>query len=464
MKAAIRRQAIQAAKAILPGPALRYAKSFVKHPVAEIEVSVSLVLLRFREVDFIRQYELDALEKAFRAAPDPALAADEILQFFNLAPEKCKLLCDSNYFRHANPSYVSLRLATLIADYINGEFDRLGPVSEELVTLWPHPVSHVLKARAVSFTQGLESEKKLLEAALQRFPQDRLITLNLINCLITLNDVGAVDALIDANRSMIAGELTQDIAHAQKNQKILEDAISRNLMEPEGVNDIYTDEFCRNMWMGYYESFSSRNGRQHGDSALREEFLSLLETIADKTDILLDFGCMCAEPLAHAATKYPQIQFFGCDRQDFLADLNNNAWPLSNLKFYHGDILDTLKKISEMPGRKTLLHIRTTCVIYPAFVKKFYQACAEAGIDHILILEGGGVSRVDLRLHDFNAMDCISIISNHRIFAHDYKTLLKDAGYGIKQWRRMPVMTLWNRHDINNYLGTTYSVIAERHG
>ena len=107
---------------------------------------------------------------------------------------------------------------------------------------------------------------------------------------------------------------------------------------------------------------------------------------------------------------FPNIKFIGADRQEFIAKLNRNAYESKNLSFEHGDILKTIKKVGKLPGKKALVHVRTTCTVYPKFVEKLYQNCFEHQFSRIFFIETAGMCFSDLQFRDFSHMKELSVL------------------------------------------------------
>ena len=115
-----------------------------------------------------------------------------------------------------------------------------------------------------------------------------------------------------------------------------------------------------------------------------------------------------------------------------------------------------------MPGRKALTHVRTATVLYPDLVQKLYCACRDAGIDHIVLIEGAGMQRITLRFHDFDAMPVRSLVTKHKLYLHDYRSMLGAAGYTVRSRERVQAPGLWRGFHPSSYLGSQYVVHAAR--
>ena len=176
--------------------------------------------------------------------------------------------------------------------------------------------------------------------------------------------------------------------------------------------------------------------------------------------MVLDFGALCAQPLFEAASLFPKMRIFGTDRQKFIADMNNTAYPIANLSFDHGDIFDVMKRVGALPGQKALIHIRTACTLYPKFVEDLYNAAKKYGFTHIYMIENAGLVRTRLQFMDFNTMEEIALVTKHRLNIHNYRKQLEQADYQIKSFARLSAPGLWRGEHPANYLGSQYEIHA----
>jgi hypothetical protein len=110
--------------------------------------------------------------------------------------------------------------------------------------------------------------------------------------------------------------------------------------------------------------------------------------IKDHSEIknVIDFGTFCASPLYKLSVKFPNIKFFGLDREKSTKSLNDAAYQDHNLEFIAGDILDVLPKLP-IRDNSLLFHSRTATLIYPEQLKLIYKACAQNGIKYIATYE-----------------------------------------------------------------------------
>jgi hypothetical protein len=452
--AACRRRgpAVQAA-----GP--KVASSFVAPPVP---VELVKLLRRWTEMDFVRQPQLDDLEQIYRLAPTPGATA-RIVEYFTAKPELGRLICASDHYVQANTQSAVFQLVYLACAYADrGRTDCLVESAERLLAQVDDEVTRALAVRAIGFRHGLEAERIALDEALTRFPSSYLLGLYQAEFLITTDEIAAANRVVERHRRRIAAELADEIAVAAENQSDLDGALAEDREILSDDKDIYNDAFCRSMWISYYESYNTRNPRQHGDRLLADIYLRQLAELPGTVDVVVDFGSMCAQPLFEAAGRMPNTAFYACDRQPLIKELNERAYRLPNLHFRAMDIFEMLAEAAKLPGRKVLTHVRTACVLYPQLVQKLYAACRDAGIDHILLIENADLERSTLRFYEFDGLPARSIVTKHKLYLHDYQAMLADAGFEVQSWARIRTPGLWRGFHPANYLGSQYELHASR--
>jgi hypothetical protein len=457
----LRRSAAAAPWRRRPAPqptAPKVASSFVPPAVPAELVNL---LRSWTGMDFVRQFQLDELEQAYRAAPTPGATA-KIVEFFTAHPELGRLLTKSHYYAHANVSSAVFQLVLLSCAYADGRTDGLIEPALRLIALIDDEVTWAIAVRAIGIECGLEAERTALVEAVERFPESHLLGLNQAEFLIAADEVAAANRVVERLRPRIAAELADEIAAAEDNQFDLDGAMAEERLVLSSEKDIYNDAFCRSMWISYYESYNTRNPRQHGDRLLADIYLRQLDDLNGDVDVVVDFGSMCAQPIFEAALRMPGVQFFACDRQPLIAELNEAAYPAPNLDFRACDIFEMLSEAAKLPGRKALSHVRTACVLYPDLVRKLYAACRDAGIDHILLIENADLQRTTLRFYEFDALPAPSIVTKHKLYLHDYRSMLDDAGYTVRRWDRIRTPGLWRGFHPANYLGSQYDLHAVR--
>lgn len=413
-------------------------------------------------LDYFGIEELRILDNFFSQLSDEnsKIATAKILfEFFSKFPEKARLISSSYYYLSLMPLSTISYLIFVTANYSMGRAAWCLNAAKRLAEQWPNPLTSIILARVLRECEGLDSERTVLEKEYLK-EKDIVVFYNLISNLIDSDRVEEANNAIETIRPLVEKELADEIDAVNKNQIMLEQGIKNDLFAPEGDNDIYTDEMCRNYWTSYYESFVTRREEVHGDRLILNHFLSWIKSVQDDVDVVLDFGTLCAQPLYEASILAPQIQFIGTDRQKFIAEMNSEAYPMSNLSFDHGDIFEVMKKVGSLPGRKALVHIRTTCTLYPKFIEELYESARKFGFTHIYMIENAGLVRSRLKFIEFNSMQEKALVTKHRLNIHNYREQLENAGYYVNKFHRLAAPGLWRGEHPANYLGSQYEIHA----
>ena len=436
-------------------------KPTVPEPPSPVQTAIGSL----RSIDQFQKIELDVLDRALANETNQAAAFSDILTFFTFHPERAASISSSRHFLIEIPDSISGRLAALASIYVRGHpLQHAMIICDELIRLADIDVSYVLKSRVAGRLGGTEAEVAEINAGLAAHPDSELLQLALIDCALRSGRTEEANRMLVHLRPKLQRHLAGEIAVAQVNQRDLEKAAAEGLLFFGDDKDIYTDEFCRSMWISYYESYTTRTAEQHGDPLLSDLWNEEVDRIAGDCNVVLDFGSMCADPIFRAALKHPKIDFYCFDRQPFIARLNAEAYPADNLHCREGDIFDAIVEIGRLPGRKALTHVRTTCILYPRFVEKLYAACRDAGIDYIIFIEGAGTSRTNLKAYDYDAMQTRSVVINHKLYLHDYKTMLSEAGYRTESFRRISTPGIWRGTHPDSYIAIQYVGLAKAAG
>ncbi|HAU1152643.1 TPA: hypothetical protein JBI12_11980 [Legionella pneumophila] len=413
-------------------------------------------------LDYFGIQELRVLDNFFSQLPDEnskIAAAKILIEFFSKFPEKARLISSSYYYLSLMPMSTISYLIFVTANYSMGRAAWCLKAAKILAEQWSNPLTNIILARVLRECEGLDAERAVLEKAYLD-EKDMVVFYNLISNLIDSDRVEEANNAIETIRPSVEKELAEEINTVKKNQTLLELGIKNDLFAPEGDNDIYTDEMCRNYWTSYYESFVTRREHVHGDRLILNHFLNWIQSVENDVDVVLDFGTLCAQPLYEASILVPRIQFIGTDRQKFIAEMNSEAYPAPNLSFDHGDIFEVMEKVGSLPGRKALVHIRTTCTLYPKFVEELYGYARKFGFTHIYMIENAGLVRSQLKFIDFKSMQEKALVTKHRLNIHNYREQLENAGYCVNTFHRLAAPGLWRGEHPANYLGSQYEIHA----
>ncbi|HAT1659105.1 TPA: hypothetical protein I8Z33_002896 [Legionella pneumophila] len=418
--------------------------------------------LEIERLDYFGIQELQVLDNIFSQLPDEntkIAAAKMLIEFFSKFPEKARLIASSYYYLSLMPMSTVSYLIFITANYSMGRASWSLNAAKILAEQWPNFLTTIILARILRECEGLDSERMVLENEYLK-EKDIVIFYNLISNLIDSDRVEDANNAIETIRPLVEKELAEEIDTVKKNQIMLEQGIKNDLFAPDGDNDIYTDEMCRNYWTSYYESFVTRREHVHGDRLILNHFLKWIKSVENDVDVVLDFGTLCAQPLYEASILAPGIQFIGTDRQKFIAEMNSEAYPMPNLSFDHGDIFEVMEKVGSMRGRKALVHIRTTCTLYPKFIEELYNYARKFGFTHIYMIENAGLVRSRLKFIDFKSMQEKALVTKHRLNIHNYREQLENAGYCVNKFHRLAAPGLWRGEHPANYLGSQYEIHA----
>ncbi|HAT8180411.1 TPA: hypothetical protein JA361_13370 [Legionella pneumophila] len=413
-------------------------------------------------LDYFGIQELRVLDNFFSQLPDEnskIATAKILIEFFSKFPEKARLISSSYYYLSLMPLSTISYLIFVTANYSVGRAAWSLKAAKILAEQWSNPLTTIILARVLRECEGLDAERSVLENAYLH-EKDTVVFYNLIGNLIDSDRVEEANNAIESIRLIVEKELAEEIDAVKKNQILLEQGIKNDLFAPDGDNDIYTDEMCRNYWTSYYESFVTRREHVHGDRLILNHFLDWVKYIQNDVDVVLDFGTLCAQPLYEASILAPHIQFIGTDRQKFIAEMNSEAYPMPNLSFDYGDIFEVMEKVGSLPGRKAFVHIRTTCTLYPKFIEELYESARRFGFTHIYMIENAGLVRSQLKFIDFKSMQEKALVTKHRLNIHNYREQLESSGYYVNKFHRLAAPGLWRGEHPANYLGSQYEIHA----
>ncbi len=130
------------------------------------------------------------------------------------------------------------------------------------------------------------------------------------------------------------------------------------------------------------------------------------------------------------ARSHPDRTFVGYDRAPVARTLNEQEFQAPNLHFRDGDFAEALRPFAGEGG--TLLgHCRTGTLIYPEDLERFYRACRDLGVTHIIAAEIVNYGEADGEYPDFAHSNRSSKLLGGHMIHHDYARYLGRAGYRI---------------------------------
>ena len=358
------------------------------------------------------------------------------------------------------------------AYYAKGDLKRAFDSFSLLNQQVPSAENYLSMARCSMYFQSTESTIAVLRQGLQKYPGNPPLVLSLANTYFKMGDVQT------ANKTLteLSPGVVEDIKMKAHNLEILsaevKDALSKKLtvrpVENLGFQK-YTEESVQNYWETLFYHFTAKNRFQHGWSDLCFVTEKMIKDYLRKyPDIrnILNFGVFCGVPDFNVAKEFPEKKFIGVDREVKTKQLNESAFNLPNLSFEALDMIDITyddrKEVKDFiakeirNGEMMVFHARTTTLIYPEAVKKFYKSCADLKVKYIALYENMGMSREFMKYFDFDDMPQDAIPFFSIMMIHNYKKYLEDAGYEIIEKEIWTYSDLYwstkSLYDIDNWM------------
>ncbi len=328
--------------------------------------------------------------------------------------------------------YYALGAATFAA----GMIDEANAVFEEELRVRPTALAYLCRARSLS--QGQANDKAavdVLTRGIKEFPHDFELILSKAAAQHRLNQSDAANKTLEQGKKDLPTQVRGSDPNIVNLEAELEHALkTKTTSRPKGqAKDGYNDASIRTYWNLLWYYMASLGKFQHGWSALNYRYQELIGGMIDmapEIESVINFGVFCAMPDYYLAKKFPNVSFYGVDRDLITNDLNENAFPAPNLKFLADNITDCLPQLASKSRPSLLFHARTTTLCYPEFVRQFYGQCAKVGVRYIALWENNSLSRSTLRYHSFDDLER-PVPYCQQMFIHNYKSLLEQAGYEI---------------------------------
>jgi tetratricopeptide (TPR) repeat protein len=348
----------------------------------------------------------------------------------------------------ADPPYVEVLLSPLSTSQFAGHYlftiiegsshfahGRLGAAADtfgKLAERDPTVLNILCFARTLLALGDDEKAIGVLQRALTVHPQDQYICMELATACYCIGRLDEANKVAQAVLPAFAGEHTA----IEGLQKEIDEAIVTRALEKTVDQDVYTDDFVADTWWFYYRSYTTahefRDGNVELDSGIRREVVRLLKSELADASTFIDFGAFCGFTIAKLAEEFPGIRFIGIDRPEYAKKLNDLAFPLPNVEFVAGNILDLLDR-TDLGSRPVLFHSRTAVFCYPAFLDLLYGKAKTRGVKDVVFQEGSTFfSRWHLKFYELGKYPAISMAGRGATFLHDYPTLLKRQGYSIQ--------------------------------
>ena len=341
--------------------------------------------------------------------------------------------------------------------YVNGKIKEAFEIFKRLSTAVPIVENYLLAYRAAVMLDDKEKTAiDHLREALRKFPDDPILKLCEASTYYRNFETAKANEILNALPTQFKERLMHyNIAgtsskHLKEFEEELATAISQKLIErPKAehgkIGDTYSEENVGEYWNQLYYAFNFFNRFQHGWGNLAFMIENIIQQIINEyPDIrqVVDFGTFCANPLYKLSKNYPQVNFFGVDREQATKKFNDAAFSNPNLKFIAGQIIDVLPTI-KTNNQSLLFHSRTATLIYPEQMKRIYKACATNGVKYIATYENFALSRTHLNYFDFNNMPAEAITYGSVMMIHNYPAYMQEAGYEIVSEKRFTYADLF---------------------
>lgn len=163
---------------------------------------------------------------------------------------------------------------------------------------------------------------------------------------------------------------------------------------------------------------------------LYENIVKNLEEILKNGEIkqVVNFGISYAYIDSLLAQKFPNVTFVGIDRSKEIKKLNEEDFPLPNMKFFAGDVMDWIK--GQQSLEQTLFFSMRTCVLLPqTFIEDLYQALTSKNVKMIAGFEPFGISRESNSIYSQEESMKKSALFRDSMYLHNYAGILKKFNY-----------------------------------
>lgn len=340
------------------------------------------------------------------------------------------LLREDIWAQHSgNPMY---RMALGAASFGNGNPEIAALHFRHAASTVEHPLVIHCLARCFAAMGNDSAAFKLLKAGMEKFPENLELRLEACTALFRMEETDAANELFKP----VASAFKDEQKNCQGLAEELQSAIAGELMERGASGDLYDDKFVTDLWWDYNASFTQFNEYQEGSAFMSHLIRTEVGDAIPLTNAtaVIDFGVMCGFPNYCLAEKFQSIGHFGIDRQALIKELNDKYYKKENIEFKAGDIFTFLEENQNELKGATLFHARTATVCYPAVVRELYKACKAYGINQIIGIEFGGLSKETLEFTDFRSKRSVAMRSN--MFIHPYESLLEEAGFSVVSSRR----------------------------
>jgi hypothetical protein len=366
-------------------------------------------------------------------------------------------LLDKPYFSSEFSNHLLYLILSGANAFQSQNYDQSVVYFTKAVEADPSRLNYLLLARAMKWNKNVHANiLNTLETGMRRNPADSTLPIALATTIFLNGNTSEANRILSSVKTYVESSARQQQPYLKEMQEELNRAISEKLLvRPKGFNkDGYREENIRDtFWEDYWCEMNLLNRSQFGRGFISEIFQerisAVLSGIGNHIGTVINFGVMCGYPDYALAKRFPQVTFIGVDREIATAELNRKAFILPNLKFYAGDITDLLPNLmaGKNSGETLLFHARTTTLIYPEWVKRFYRLCFDVGVEHLLLYENLSLSKTLLRFIDLEQISEDAILFQNGQYIHNYPQYLEAAGFQLTSSERLREEVMFHLHD-----------------
>lgn len=280
-----------------------------------------------------------------------------------------------------------------------------------------------------------------LMSAQQRFPSDIAISITLAQAHFVLGEATKANEILARIKPQWQFLLESYAKEHQDLHEEISQACAKRIVNRQTHYDdtIYAELHIQQHWEPYYRDMLGEPSHLFF-GWMRQFYISAFDDVlrhAPHTDAIINFGVMCGQADYESALKYPQVNYYGVDRQVATKTLNDMAFCAANLEFLAGDIESFIPHIAQKHSNAALFHARTATLLYPERVRNLYKLCAQHGIKHISVFENLGPNHYAGCYFDYADFPQDAIIYKNHQFIHHYPRFLEEAGYRVLTEQRI---------------------------
>ncbi len=346
------------------------------------------------------------------------------------------------YTQRKHGSHVLYRYLRAAWYYGTGAIDEAVKILSALAEQRHESLAILLAGACLLRPNGREQEARaILLRAHQQFPDDIAIAITLAQAHFVLRETIVANHILAAIETPWRAFLKQHDKENTETHNELQRALSKRTTHRHSHYDdtIYAESQIKLHWEPYYRDMLGEPAHVFFGWLRRFYVSAFDEIIANEpqTDAIINFGVMCGQADYEAACQYPDIQFYGVDRQQATKDFNDMAYQSPNLEFLAGDIETLLPLLVKKHKSVAFFHARTATLLYPERMRALYKQCAALSVRHISLFENLAPNHHAYRYFDYADFPQDAIIYKNHQFIHHYPRYLEEAGYRVVAEQRV---------------------------